>query len=140
MFAMHRNMPFIDSEKLAAILSPEDMKVAKQAIVSRGQNKGRLKASSPKQPYKLPKGKRNDQGVAYYAWRIAALLVSPRGEHHCIPFSADFYLDGDSEGYDRDRVKAERARGDKIAEALVSCVPLEDHHGTKRWSRALYGV
>jgi len=139
MFSFNQNMPEIDAAKLATVLSPEDLKLAKLAIVSRGKNKGRLKASSPKQPYKVPKGKRNDQGVAYYAWRIAALQISPRGEHHCIPFSASFYLDCDSEGYDNERTKTEMVRGDRIAEALVSCVPLAEHHGTRRWSRAIHG-
>jgi len=135
----NQSMPAIDTESLKDKLSPEDFALALLAVCSRGKNKGRLKASSPKQPYKVPKGKRNDQGVAYYAWRIAALQISPRGEHHCIPFSASFYLDCDSEGYDNERTKAEMVRGDRIAEALVNCVPLHEHHGSKRWSRAFHG-
>ena len=139
MFTFMNPMPAIDLEALKAKLSPEDFKLAKLAVCSRGANKGRLKASSPKQPYKVAPGKRNDQGVAYYAWRIAALQISPRGEHHCIPFSASFYLDCDSEGYSNERVKVEMARGNQIAEAIVTCVPLEQHHGSRRWVRAIHG-
>lgn len=139
MFTFMNPMPAIDLEALKAKLSPEDFKLAKRAVCSRGKNKGRLKASSPKQPYKVPKGKRNNQGVAYYAWRIAALQISPRGEHHCIPFSASFYLDCDNDGYNNERTKIEMVRGNRIAEAIVACVPLEQHHGSRRWAQAVYG-
>jgi len=135
----HSTMPLIDTDKLASLLSPEDCAIAKLALVSRGKDKGRLKASSPKQPYKVPKGKRNEQGLAYYAWRMAALQVSPRGEHHCIPFMASSYLDGDNEGYDRARVNAAAAHGQAIADAIVACVPLAKHYGTRLWAHALYG-
>lgn len=139
MFSFTSQMPKIDTEALKAKLSPEDYKLALLAVVSRGKDKGRLKATSPKQPYKVPKGKRNAQGVAYYAWRMAALMISPRGEHHCIPFSASFYLDCDNEGYDNERVKAAQEHGQRIADAICDCVPLDEHHGAKRWSHALYG-
>jgi len=132
-------MPAIDQEALAAKLSGEDLEIAKGALVSRGKNKGRLKASSPKPPYKVPKEKRNKQGLMYYAWRMAALQISPRGEHHCIPFSASFYLDMESEGYDNERVKAAQERGQRIADAICACVPLEKHYGSRRWAHAIYG-
>jgi len=130
-------MPMVNVEALRAKLSAEDFFIAQGALVSRGKNKGRLRASSPKQPYKVAKDKRNRQGLIYYAWRLAAFLCSPRGEHQCMPFSATFYLDAESDGYDNERVKVAQDRGMAIAEAIADCIPKAEHHGVKRWGRAL---
>jgi hypothetical protein len=134
-------MPIIDADKLATMLEGEDLAIALDTLVSRGKQKGRLRASAPKQPYKVEGSEAKDRaGLVYYAWRLAAFQVSPRGEHHCLPFVADFYLDAGSEGYHPERVKIARERAQRIADAIAACVPLADHHGTRRWAHAMYGV
>ena len=141
---MTTQMPIINLDHL----TPAERKIAQGIVATRGQNKGRLRASKPKverhvdhyEHYDLPSGPYEspvyepdrDQGETAYVWRMVAFAVSPKSQHHCMPCTADFDIPG--------KWSEKRARLDELdalADKITSVIPARQHYGTIRWVQAL---
>lgn len=90
-------------------------------------------------------GDRKD-GVSYYLWRMLALYVSADPKHHCMPTTHDMYIDANSLSADYDDDynfkkigKFCKAELDPIIDLLLLYIPTSQHHGLKRWRRAMCG-
>jgi hypothetical protein len=119
-----RQMPEIQADKLTG----DAKKFAQMIVVTRGQNKGRLKASKPKVDRNKP-----DTGKAAYIWRMVAFQVSTNSKHHSMPVTADW--DIEAESYEeRRRIINEELN--PIVDKIVDTVPLAQHYGTLRWGHA----
>lgn len=117
---MPLEMPIIKLEE--AELTPEQYEIAKGILLSRGDGKGRLRASRPTAA----------PGETQYVWRMVAYQVSPRQEHQCMPVMAYIYLPGETAEENR-----EMADGlDEIVDKITDVVPLHELHGVLRWARA----
>lgn len=93
-----------------------------------------LRASKPKVTEALP-----ITGMAAYIWRMVAFTASPLSHHHCMPVTADFDLPvtaSESQArYDERYALAKLLDG--VADEILKTIPLDQHHGTMRWGRAL---
>ncbi len=75
------------------------------------------------------------RGEAAYVWRMVAFYVSPIPAHHCMPTTAEFYLDAHPYSARRNAM----AELDKLADRIVNSVPKEQWYGVRRWGQA-YGM
>ena len=140
---MNRTMPSFDTDNLRNTLSADDFAIYQGIISTQGKNKGCLRAAKPKVT-DLQSAK-----VAY-VWRMVAFQVSPIGQHHCLPFGADFDLRTEyfvpgipaygQPGYRELTDQAWALRGallkelDALADKIAKGVPAI---GIMRWGRAL---
>lgn len=133
------NMPIIDMSALN--LSESDAAIAQGIIATRGENKGRLRASAPKvavtgkvEGYfgSMVNAYNQQEAESYYVWRMVAFYVSPMSQHHCMPVMDDQYLGG---SYDARKARAKEL--DKLVDAIVNTIPRSQWHGVTRWGRAL---
>ena len=133
------NMPEI---KIPASMGCLDRSIAEQVL-----NKGKLRASKPK------------DGEAAYVWRMVAFTVSRNPVHQCMPITADWDLRNQyfpspkfppSTPWDDPEYRAAmdansaavRARIkelDAIADALIATIPVTQWAGALRWARAFGG-
>lgn len=117
-------MPRVDLDCLRGLLpDPEDQQIALLCLRSDGQ----LRASKP-----TITADRHTR-IAAYAWRMAAFSVSANPRHQCMPVTADMDLPGRLGNAER-KVAAEQ--GDRIEQALVHAIPVEEWHGVRRWGQA----
>lgn len=106
----------------------EALKIANLVI----KKDGTIRASKPKVTDDPLTGK------AAYVWRMVCFSVSPKPAHHCMPVCANF----DLPAYDENgKWKCEISRKmekelDKIADAIIDCVPKTQWHGIQRWGKA----
>lgn len=128
-------------------LAAVEMTAAEREIAERIVNAGRLRASKPKVIYSKavvpckysPSGTKEiaqpDEigGKAAYLWRMVAFTISPDSKHHCMPTTADFDLP--ERDYAKRREMAKTLDG--LADRIIASVPKAEHHGTRRWARAL---
>jgi hypothetical protein len=70
-----------------------------------------------------------NKGRTAYIWRMVAFMVSPIGQHHCMPVMADMDVPGN---YDEHREETKRL--DKIVDKIVDSIPANQWHGVARWS------
>jgi hypothetical protein len=131
-----RQMPIID---VAAIpdLTDKERQVVTLIVATRGDQKGRLRASKPAVDKANP-----ITGLAAYVWRMVAFSVSPIRQHQCMPVTADFDLP-DAElpaGEHKFGARRELAKQwDVVADKVIHCIPKSEWHGVKTWGHALYG-
>ncbi len=136
---MNHQMPKFDIAAMG--LSDADRAIAEKIVSTRGENKGRLRASAPAVAV-VGKAKNRwgsainvyDQtdAAGYYVWRMVAFQVSPVSQHQCMPVTDDLYLSGDM---DERRARAKEL--DRLIDAIVNTVPKAQWHGINRWGRAL---
>ena len=86
-----------------------------------------------------PKVKDGLTGKAAYVWRMVCFQVSPKGQHHCMPTTANFDLPAYDENGDW---KCAISRGmekelDKLVDMIVNAVDKTEWHGIQRWGKAL---
>lgn len=110
-------MPAIDLAALSAVLSGEEMALAR-AIVN--PTTGCLRASRPAQG-----------GPAACLWRMVAFMISPDPRHQCMPSTAILDLPGDD--YPSRRRLAVELHA--LADRIVGTVPPEEWHGVIRWGQ-----
>jgi hypothetical protein len=115
-------------------ISQEEVTIINMVI----KKDGSLKASKPK-------AKKHDDpntvGKAQYVWRMAAFMVSPKPQHHCMPVCACFDLPAYNEDgkWKSDIARTMEKSLDKVINIIVDAVKMSDWHGVHRWSKALYG-
>lgn len=133
MASSNYSMPAIDLD--ACELTAEERQIAERIV-----NRGKLRASKPKIEYSTVErnGRKYRQpdeigGRAAYVWRMVTFSISPIGQHHCMPCTADFDIPVD--GYQERRAEAKRL--DMLVDKIIASVPKTQHHGTMRWARAL---
>lgn len=128
------DMPQINLAEIS--LSDVDRKIAEKILRS-----GKLRASKPK------------DGEAQYVWRLVAFMISPVPAHHCMPTTHDFgvmdiapkvtkfckYRNKDVNETDMEWVRNRCKELDKIVDAIVDSVKVQNRHGVNRWARA-FGV
>ena len=141
-------MPLIDLDTLKTKLTPAQFTLVKGIVATRGENKGRLRASKPKVAKKIKvAGTRweNDYyydfaneadaltGMTAYVWRMVAFYASPKSQHNCMPVCADFDLPG--------TVKETRETAKKLDTMIVNVVldTIPQLHGLNRWAQ-VYGL
>jgi len=128
-------------------LTPDQFKIAKGIIATRGKNKGALRASKPKverhidhyEHFDLPSGPYDspvyepdfDQGCTAYVWRWVAFHVSGIRQHQCLPMCADMDLPGRWS-----ETKELREELDKIVDAIVNETPVNEWQGILTWKQA----
>jgi hypothetical protein len=139
-------MPVINLEALKSILPADDFALVAGIVNTRT---GALRASKPALPRKVAVPAKNPfypgqkdyayadeagrhAGMTAYIWRMVAFMISPVGQHQCMPCTADFDLDGE---YDERRDLAKRL--DKLVDAVVDTVPKSQWHGVTRWGLAM---
>ena len=78
-------------------------------------------------------------GKAVYVWRMVVFMVSPKGQHRCIPCTHTFDLPAyDENGEWSTKIAGEMAKGlDVLVDAIVDCVDKSQWHGIRNWGRAL---
>jgi len=115
----NQKMPKVDLAKITDLSDDE------QVILNLVINKqtGRLKATSPGKAF----------GDAHYVWRMVAFMVSPKPQHQCMPYGADFYLKVKSFNERAARCNQLKTLEDKI----INAVDKKQWHGIKRWGGAL---
>ena len=138
-----REFPVIDPETLP--MSEADKALVRGIVATRGENKGRLRASCPSMPKKVRVRDASsfsgwdyvyaDQaginaGRTAYIWRHVAFNVSPDSQHHCMPCTDIFYIQDWTD-------KAEIARLDAIVDVVVKSIDPRLWYGVNRWGRAL---
>jgi hypothetical protein len=141
---MKTPMPKIDLNKLAAILTPAELKLA-QGIVN--PKTGALRASKPpvkhtRQTSVLTGCERrvtdldaiDPHAQTAYLWRMTAFQISVLPKHWCLPVCAD----SDLPMFGAER-RALTATLDVIVKKIVDTLPPEEWHGIKRWGQA-YGL
>ncbi len=137
---MEERMPVINIDKLASLLAPDDLEIVSRIVGTRGDTKGRLRASKP--PTKDDTGR-----LATYVWRMVAFEVSPLSAHHCMPCTVEFDLPrecwGPSGFQDHKAIHqvAEHRRQvtahlDEVVKAVVDNIPRTQWHGIIRWGQA----
>lgn len=144
---MYSTMPKIDLDKLRPVLTESEFAIARRIISQQGKNKGLLRASKPPVTKADPLS-----GMAAYVWRMVAFMISPVGQHQCMPVTADWDLPIESPSRksfdDSDRWYAELSRAhdarrdlakelDKLVDKIVDSIPKNEWHGVKRWGYAL---
>ena len=102
-------------------------------LVLRGST-NQIRATKPKVSKDKP-----DTGYAAYVWRMVAFQVSPNGQHHCMPVTANFDLPAyDENGQWSAAISREMEKKmDLLVDCIVNCVPRHQHYGLHRWGRAL---
>lgn len=138
---MSRKMPEITSRNdlsdqicaLRVTLDKEDEYGRIADLVLRGST-NQIRATKPK-----VKEDNHDTGKAAYVWRMVAFQVSPNGQHHCMPVTADFDLPAyNTEGKWSASIAREMAKDlDRLVDCIVNCVPKHQWHGVTRWARAM---
>ena len=129
---MINRMPAIN----VSLSDPFVSEIARQIVKSDGT----LFASKPKKA----------SGFAKYVWRMVAFQISPIGQHHCMPMTADFDVNYTDIGYEkmlmwnepgsdeqRRSMKAMLKVLDDVTDAIVNTVPKNQWHGISRWARAM---
>ncbi len=142
--------------QMPEITIPPSMGCLDRSIAEQILNKGKLRASKPK------------DGEAAYVWRMVAFICSPVSQHQCMPMTAEFDLpqqywgprdmperfgarndpaayrawhDSDEYRAATDTARARRRQRVKelqaIADALLETVPKRQWTGAIRWARAL---
>ena len=138
-----RTMPILNLETINASIgamglddatATEWKAIAKAITVTRGKP-GQLRASKPKVKDSDP-----ITGKAAYVWRMVCFLISPKGQHHCMPITADFdlpaFVDGKwSSAAARDMSKVLKP----LEDAIVNSVPKTEWYGVRSWASAMYG-
>ena len=136
-----KEYPVIDLGRLAQVLTAEEFEIVKGIVSTRGENKGRLRASKPE--VERIKVKDPDsytgydyqpvgiQGETAYVWRMVAFFASPDPKHHCMPCTADFDLPGK---FAESRELAKRM--DKLVDKVLDTISPEKWHGVRRWGQA----
>lgn len=112
-------MPEVNINKLRTLLNEPEMEIAN--LVIKGDNT--VRSSKPK-----------EDGLAQYVWRMVVFNVSPKSAHHCMPVMAFFYLPAN---YGTEEYNLLVKIGNKIADAIIDCVNMNEWHGVKRWARVL---
>lgn len=142
---MYATMPIIDLNALREQVTDEEFAILRRCIATQGKNKGRLRASKPMVNRQDPLS-----GKAAYVWRNIAFLVSPVGQHQCIPVTAEWDLPihvtlppvSDPAYSDCALAKHEARRQmskelDTLVDKVVNTIPKEEWYGVTRWARAL---
>jgi len=96
-----------------------------KSLINMALNKGKLRATKPK------------DGRAAYVWRMAAFIVSPKPQHHCMPVMADFDLPEEYWTLDFNSKKTYRDELQTLADIIIDGVSKEQHYGALRWARAM---
>jgi len=129
-----REMPIIPIDHL----TQEEQEIARGIIATQGKNKGRLRAAKPKIEYNIviKDGRKLrhptlETGRVAYLWRMVAFVVSPIGQHQCLPVCADFDLPGELSEM---REKAKEL--DALADKITNAIPPQKWQGINRWARA----
>lgn len=132
------NMPIIPLDHL----SEEERKLASQIVASKGKNKGRLRASKPKITYEIVtrEGRRYrestmESGSVAYLWRMVAFIVSPIGQHNCLPMMADMDLPYFT--ISADEHKELKRKLNALADKITDVMKSGDKHGLRRWANVL---
>lgn len=112
-------LPKVNTFKLKTLLDDREYYFASRIL----KTDGRIKVAKP-----------NDNGFIQYIWRMVVFQVSPLPQHQCMPIMASFYIPAD---YGTDKYKELMTLGNKIADAIVDCVPMNLWHGIKRWAEVL---
>jgi len=143
-------MPKVDLEKLATLLTAEQMDLVKRFL----KPDGTIRATKPEVkkvvthittvqteygPYQDEHYDCVDpaQGKAAYIWRHVVFMVSPKPAHQYLP-TMDFCDLPDevvSEGYLLTNPHITELH--RIADIVVDCVPVADWHGVQRWGQAM---
>jgi hypothetical protein len=137
-------MPKIDLEALID-LTDDELELVKRII---NPKTGCLRASKPRvardHPYRSYNGEiemiapEPVSGKAAYLWRMVAFAISPIGQHHCMPVTAEWDLPVQPDGeHDFDARRAMAKELDALTDKVIKTVPLNQHYGTIRWGRAL---
>jgi hypothetical protein len=149
-----RPMPTIQAENI----SGEAKTYAENIITTKGQNKGRLRASKVS----------TWDNETYYVWRMACFFASPKGEHSCMPVGAmwsSFYYNEQPE-HDKEqgckvlynfrdegcscdikerkkeynnKEENRRKELDKVVDLILSAIPVSEWYGVRRWNKAFTG-
>lgn len=132
------NMPVIPLDHLDA----DERAIAERIIATKGKNKGRLRASKPEIEYTIidRDGRKYrestlETGSAAYLWRMVAFVVSPIGQHHCLPMMADMDLPYFTTS--REEQTALRKRLDALADKITNAMDKRSWHGIRRWANVL---
>ena len=136
-------MPKLDIDKVPA----EYRSLVARIIAGQGKNKGCLRASKPPVPKKVQVENSDSlwgytfrfaseedakAGDAAYIWRMVAFYCSPIHQHHCMPITSDWDLDGTAS-----EARARAAELDQIVDIVMEQVPSHKRYGLLRWSRVL---
>lgn len=130
---MKYQMPRIDMQTLATILTLQELDLVRGIVSTRGESKGRLRASKPPVKYRRV-GNRYEpderQGKIAYIWRMVAFFTSPHPQHHCMPAMADCDIPGSWA-----EKQATLKELNRIVDAVVDVVSVEEWHGVRRWGQ-----
>ena len=145
-------MPKLDLDLIESKMASHQFALIKGIVAGQGKNKGCLRASKPKThktvavPAKDPRFEGDldyvyedvetatNLGYTAYIWRMVAFFVSPKGQHHCMPCTADWSIPGTYRQI-KDTLKAL----DGLVDIVVDTVNKSEWHGVKRWGN-VYGV
>lgn len=138
---MYGKLPKIDLDLLRSRLSADDFEIARRVVATRGKNKGRLRASFPRDRKVIDDP---TVGRARYLWRMLAFGWSPNPTHQCMPVMAEFDLPiptglhyteaGEIRRSEIARMtEVEKIMDEVIRETEPGTLP----HGALRWGRAL---
>lgn len=139
-------MPYIDVDALN--LTEAQRAIVKGIISTRGENKGRLRASKPKvakkvevkddswlgSHYEYASEKDANSGITAYVWRMVAFFVSPIAQHHCMPCTATFDLPGSV----KEAHELAKQLDTLIVDPVVNSIKISEWHGVRRWGQ-VYG-
>ena len=137
------DMPKINLVQLKRVLKAEDYLIVAGIVATRGENKGRLRASKPKvtrtrvedpaDEYGYRIEKDFVEGCTAYVWRMVAFYTSPKSQHQCMPCTAEFDL---PYRWGTPERKALMERLERLISTVVDTVPMGQWHGVQRWAQA----
>ena len=158
---MKQNMPTIDLTTISRSLINEQyvytndhtgdpeacngLEVARRIIATQGINAGRLRASKPNMDEYIVERNRHGYPARYrtmslanaasaQVWRYVAFSASPNGQHHCMPVMATFDCPIDMT---TDRLAEFSRWCQRVADIVLTTIPMEQQHGLKRWTRLI---